>query len=183
MSTSASRRRPVLKSPARRSALDPEATYLVVRAMKATGVPVWAKMTPNAGNLIEVAKAAQEAGADALIVGNAILAMAIDVETCMPRVANVMGGITGAATKPIMLRMAYQCAKAVSIPVIGCGGIGSAEDVVEFMLAGCTAVQVGTANFRSPGIMPTIIDQLHAFCERRGIEHLRDLIGAMKPYE
>lgn len=88
-------------------------------------------MTPNAGNVVEVALAAQEAGADALVVSNAILAMAIDVETFRPRVANVMGGLTGAATRPIMLRIAYQCVQAVDIPVIGCGGIATAADALE----------------------------------------------------
>jgi dihydroorotate dehydrogenase (NAD+) catalytic subunit len=90
-----------------------------------------ASLTPNAGNVVEVALAAQEAGADALVVSNAILAMAIDVETFRPRVANVMGGLTGAATRPIMLRIAYQCVQAVDIPVIGCGGIATAADALE----------------------------------------------------
>lgn len=175
---------PNLKKDGKAFGMDPEATYQVVRAMKATaGVPVWAKMTPNAGNVVEVAKAAEEAGADALVVSNAILAMAIDVETFLPRVANVMGGITGAATKPIMLRIAHQCAQAVSIPVIGCGGITTGADAIEFLLAGCTAIQVGTANFQSPTAMPRVIDEIRAFCERKGIASVRDLIGAMRMHD
>ncbi|QGZ64742.1 dihydroorotate dehydrogenase [Paraburkholderia acidisoli] len=175
---------PNLKKNGKAFGMDPEATYQVVSAMKSsTRIPVWVKMTPNAGNMVEVALAAQAAGADALVCSNAILAMAIDVKTFKPRVANVMGGLTGAATKPILLRMAYQCAEAVEIPVIGCGGIGSAEDAIEFMLAGCTAVQVGTANFITPTAMPRVIDGMRAFCEERGIARVADLIGAMKRHE
>jgi len=175
---------PNLKKDGKAFGMDPEATFQVVRAMKeASGLPIWAKMTPNAGNVVEVALASQEAGAEALVVSNAILAMAIDVETFRPRVANVMGGLTGAATKPIMLRIAYQCVQAVSIPVIGCGGISTAADALEFILAGCTAVQVGTANFISPNAMPKVISDLTAFCERRGVSKITELIGAVRMYE
>ncbi|CAE6715617.1 MULTISPECIES: dihydroorotate dehydrogenase [Paraburkholderia] len=175
---------PNLKKDGRAFGMDPEATYQVVKAMKeACGLPVWAKMTPNAGNVVEVALAAEEAGADALVVSNAILAMAIDVETFRPRVANVMGGLTGAATRPIMLRIAYQCVQAVKIPVIGCGGIGTAADALEFLLAGCRAVQVGTANFVSPTAMPRLIHDLTAYCERHGVSKLSDLIGAVRMHE
>jgi dihydroorotate dehydrogenase subfamily 1 len=146
---------PNLKKDGRAFGMDPEATYQVVKAMKAaTSVLIWPKMTPNAGNVVEVACAAEKAGADALVVSNAILAMAIDVEPFRPRLANVMGGLTGSATRPIMLRIAYQIVQVVSIPVIGCGGIGSASDALEFPLAGCSAVQVSTANFVSPTTMP-----------------------------
>jgi dihydroorotate dehydrogenase (NAD+) catalytic subunit len=175
---------PNLKKNGKAFGMDPDATYQVVSAMKSsTSIPVWVKMTPNAGNMVEVALAAQAAGADALVCSNAILAMAIDVKTFKPRVANVMGGLTGAATRPILLRMAYQCAEAVEIPVIGCGGISTAEDAIEFMLAGCAAVQVGTANFVTPNAMPRVIDGLRAFCERRSIARIADLIGAMKRHD
>ncbi|WP_042885349.1 dihydroorotate dehydrogenase [Cupriavidus necator] len=175
---------PNLKKDGQAFGMDPDATFQVVRAMKAASdLPVWPKMTPNAGNVVEVALAAQAAGADALVVSNAILAMAIDVETRRPRVANLMGGLTGPATKPIMLRIAYQCAQAVSIPVIGCGGITTAEDAIEFLLAGATAVQVGTANFLSPQTMPNVIDGIEAYCERKGIARLRDLIGAVELFD
>lgn len=164
--------------------MDPVATHDVVQAMKsATHLQIWVKLSPNVGDIVTSAKAAERAGANALILANAMLAMAIDTETFRPRVANIMGGICGNATKPINLRMAYQCAKAVSIPIIGCGGISTVEDALEYLLAGCTAVQVGTANFVSPGTMPRIIDGLKAFCERRGIARVNDLVGAMKMHE
>ncbi|WP_250508109.1 dihydroorotate dehydrogenase [Caballeronia sp. GAFFF3] len=172
---------PNLKKNGKAFGMDAEATYQVVKAMKAsTDLPVWPKMTPNAGNVVEVALAAEEAGADALVVSNAILAMAIDVETFRPRVANVMGGLTGAATKPIMLRIAYQCVQAVKIPVIGCGGIATAADALEFLLAGCSAIQVGTANFVSPNAMPRMVDDLTDWCKRHGVSRLSDIIGAVK---
>lgn len=171
---------PNLEKDGRAFGMDPEATHRTVRAMKAaTAVPVWVKMTPNVGNIAEIACAAEEAGADALVVGNAVLAMAIDVTTFRPRVANLMGGLTGQATRPILLRMAYQCAQAVSIPIIGCGGIGTAHDAIEYLLAGATAIQVGTANFISPNAMIRMIDELAHFCEARGLARITDLIGAI----
>lgn len=164
--------------------MDSDATYQVVRAMKAaTPLPIWPKMTPNAANIVEIALAAQEAGADAIVVSNALLAMAVDVETFLPKVANVMGGITGPAMKPILLRMAHQCAQAVNIPVIGCGGIESADDAIEYLLAGASAVQVGTANFVSPNAMIQVINGITAFCERRNISHVAELTGAMRQHE
>ncbi|AHG65231.1 dihydroorotate dehydrogenase [Advenella mimigardefordensis] len=175
---------PNLKKNGQAFGMDAEATYQVVRAMKAaTQVPIWPKMTPNAANIVEIALAAQEAGADAIVVSNALLAMAIDVDTFLPKVANVMGGITGPAMKPILLRMAHQCAQAVDIPVIGCGGIESAEDAIEYLLAGASAVQVGTANFVSPNTMLQVINDIIAFCERRDISHVSELVGAMRHHE
>jgi dihydroorotate dehydrogenase (NAD+) catalytic subunit len=149
----------------------------------ATNLPVWAKLSPNVGNIAVMARAAENGGADAIVAANALLAMAIDIETFKPKVANLMGGITGDATKPIILRMAYQCAQAVKIPIIGCGGISTTEDALEYMLAGCSAVQVGTASFVSPNAMLKIIDGLEAFCERRGIARVEDVVGAMQMYE
>ncbi|MGU7768639.1 dihydroorotate dehydrogenase [Burkholderia sp. MR1-5-21] len=175
---------PNLKKDGEAFGMNPEATAQVVRAMReSSGLPVWAKMTPNAGNVREVAQAAEAAGAAALVVSNAILAMAIDVETFRPRVGNMMGGLTGRATKPILLRIAYQCAQAVSIPVIGCGGITDAADAIEYLLAGASAVQVGTANFLSPNAMIRIIDDLTHFCERRGIARVTELVGAMRQHD
>ena len=172
---------PNLKQDGLAFGMDNQATAQVVRAMKAaTHLPIWAKLTPNVTDIAETARAAEQAGADALVVANAMLAMAIDPDTFLPRVANVMGGITGPATKPIILRMAYQCARAVSIPVIGCGGIGTARDAVEYMLAGCAAVQVGTATFLEPDCMPRMIDDLESFCSARGIARVADLTGAMR---
>jgi dihydroorotate dehydrogenase (NAD+) catalytic subunit len=174
---------PNLEKDGKAFGMDPDATHRTIRAMKeATHLPIWCKLTPNVGSIAEIACAAEAGGADALVAGNAILAMAIDVDSFQPRVANLTGGLTGPATRPIMLRMAYQCAQAVSIPVIGCGGIGSANDAIEYLLAGATAVQVGTANFLSPNTMLTMIDDLASFCEKRGISRLSELIGAMRPH-
>jgi dihydroorotate dehydrogenase (NAD+) catalytic subunit len=161
--------------------MDVKATEQIFRAMKqATRLPIWAKLTPNAGDIAATARAAERGGADALTVANALLAMAIDPDTFLPRVANIMGGITGPATKPIILRMAYQCAKAVGIPIIGCGGISTARDVVEYMLAGATAVQIGTASILSASSMIRVIDELVEFCDQRGITRVTELIGAMR---
>jgi len=161
--------------------MDAHATQNVVRAMSAaTTLPIWAKLTPNVGDIGEIARAAEAGGAQALVVANALLGMAVDTTTFLPRVASVTGGLTGPATRPILLRMAYQCAQAVSIPVIGCGGISTAEDAIEYLLAGARAVQVGTASFITPHAMLNIIDGLEAFCENRGISRLQDIVGAMK---
>ena len=162
-------------------AMTPETTYQVVSAIRrATHHPFWAKLTPNASNIGAVAKAAEEAAADALVMGNTILAMSIDVRTRKPKLGNVLGGLSGPAIKPIALRMVHQCFRAVRIPIIGCGGIACADDVVEFMLAGASAVQVGTASFRDPGVMQKIIDGLHAYCVEMGVEHVRELTGQVK---
>ena len=162
-------------------AMTPETTHQVVRAMRrCTDHPLWAKLTPNASLIAAVAKAAEEAGADALVMGNTMLGMAIDVRTRKPKLGNVMGGLSGPAIKPIALRMVHQCYRSVRIPVIGCGGISSAEDAVEFMLAGASAVQIGTASFIDPGAMQKIIDGLHAYCQEMGIENIRDLTGQVK---
>ena len=155
-------------------------TEAVVRQLRAaTPLPLWVKLTPNTGDLPEVAQAAEAAGADALVVANTILAMAIDLQTFKPCLGNVMGGLSGPAVKPIVLRQVYQCARTVRIPVIGCGGISTTEDAVEYLLAGATAVQVGTATFVQPAGMTTIIDGLAKFCERREFDRISDLIGAV----
>jgi dihydroorotate dehydrogenase (NAD+) catalytic subunit len=159
-------------------------TALVVRALRAaTRLPLWAKLTPNTGDIAEVAAAAETEGADALVVANTILGMAIDLATFRPRLGNVMGGLSGPAIKPIVLRQVYQCARRVRVPVIGCGGISTPEDAAEYMLAGATAVQVGTATFLHPGAMIEIIDGLAAFCAGRGIRRVADLTGAMQREE
>jgi dihydroorotate dehydrogenase (NAD+) catalytic subunit len=155
-------------------------TETVVRQLRAaTPLPLWVKLTPNTGDLPEVARAAETAGADALVVANTILAMAIDLETFKPCLGNIMGGLSGPAVKPIVLRQVYQCFRAVKIPVIGCGGISTTEDAIEYMLAGAAAVQVGTATFVQPVAMITIIDGLTKFCERRDIAQVADLTGAV----
>jgi dihydroorotate dehydrogenase (NAD+) catalytic subunit len=155
-------------------------TEAVMRALRsATTLPLWAKLTPNTGDVAEVARAAQDAGADALVVANTILGMAIDLQTFKPRLGNVMGGLSGPAVKPIVLRMVYQCARAVRIPVIGSGGIATWGDGAEYMLAGATAIQVGTATFVNSHAMTDVIDGLDRFCETRGIARVSDLTGAL----
>jgi dihydroorotate dehydrogenase (NAD+) catalytic subunit len=162
-------------------AMRSKSTAAVVRELRrATPLPLWVKLTPNTGDVAAVACAAEENGADALVVANTVLAMSIDIETFRPRLGSIMGGYSGPAIKPIALRMVYQCAKAVEIPVIGCGGIATAGDAVEFMLAGATAVQVGTATFIKPNTMLDVVDGLSAFCARKGIARVSELTGAVK---
>jgi dihydroorotate dehydrogenase (NAD+) catalytic subunit len=161
-------------------AMRAESTENVTRQLRAaTRLPLWMKLTPNTGDMPAVARAAEAAGADAVVVANTILSMAIDLKTFKPCLGNIMGGLSGPAVKPIILRHVFQCAKAVKIPVIGCGGISTAEDAVEYLLAGASAVQVGTATFRQPAAMTTIIDRLEAFCLRREILRIIDLIGGV----
>jgi dihydroorotate dehydrogenase (NAD+) catalytic subunit len=161
-------------------AMSAASTEAVVRQLRAaTSLPLWVKLTPNTGDLPEVARAAERAGADALVVANTILAMAIDLQTFKPCLGNIMGGLSGPAIKPIVLRQVYQCARTVRIPVIGCGGISTPEDAIEYMLAGAAAVQVGTATFIQPAAMINIIDGMTKFCERREIPRVADLVGAV----
>lgn len=175
---------PNIEEDGRTFAMQATSTASVVRALRAaTSLPLWAKLTPNTGDIAEVAAAAEAEGADALVVANTILGMAIDLATFRPRLGNVMGGLSGPAIKPIVLRQVYQCARRVCVPVIGCGGIASAEDAVEYMLAGATAVQVGTATFLHPGAMIAIIDGLAAFCTARNIRRVTELTGAMQREE
>jgi dihydroorotate dehydrogenase (NAD+) catalytic subunit len=124
-------------------------------------------------------QAAEAAGADALVVANTILAMSIDLASFRPSLGNVMGGLSGPAIKPIVLRQVYQCSRRVRIPIIGCGGITTAEDAAEYMLAGATAIQVGTATFLNPAAMIDIIDGLAAFCAARSIQRVSALTGAL----
>lgn len=152
---------------------------VVDKIRRATSLPLWVKLSPNTGDIASVARAAENAGADALVVANTILAMSIDIETFYPRLGNIMGGLSGPSVKPIMVRMTYQCAKAVRIPIIGCGGISTAADAAEYMLAGASAVQVGTATFVRPMAMLSVIDGLKAFCERKGLSRVSDLTGAV----
>ena len=165
-------------------AAHPRATERAVRKLrKATKLPLWVKLTPNTGEVPAVARAAADAGADALVAANTILAMAIDIETFRPKLGGILGGLSGPAVKPIVLRMTYQCAKSVKIPIVGCGGICSAEDAVEYMLAGASAVQVGMATFVRPDSMLQIIDGLSAFCLRKGIKRVAELTGAIRDGE
>ena len=165
-------------------AMRPSSTEAVMRKMRAaTDLPLWAKLTPNTGETTEVAKAAEAAGADALVVCNTLLAMAIDIKTRRPKLGNLMGGLSGPAFKPIALRMAYQCAKSVSIPVIGCGGISTIEDAIEYLIAGAAAVQVGTATFIEPTIMARMIEDLKRYLSAQGLNSVRQLIGTVQDGE
>lgn len=161
-------------------AMRPSSTHMVLKQLRAsTSLPLWAKLTPNTGETIEVAEAASDAGADALVVSNTMLSMAVDVHSRKPKLGNLMGGLSGPALKPIALRMAYQCARAVKIPVIGCGGISNLDDVLEFLIAGASAVQVGTATFLNPTIMPSIISGLQAYLRDHQIGYVSELVGSI----
>lgn len=171
---------PNLRAEGRAFGMDHEATGAVIRAMKAaTSKPVWAKLTPNVCDIAQIARAAEKAGADALITGNALLGMAINAETMRPRLGNVIGGVTGSAVKPVLLRMVRQCVQVVDIPVIGCGGISNGEDAAEYMLAGATAVQMGTVNFINPSAMLEATVWLENYCRRQGLAAIKEAIGAL----
>jgi dihydroorotate dehydrogenase (NAD+) catalytic subunit len=161
-------------------AMRAESTEKVTRELRAaTKLPLWVKLTPNTGDMPEVARAAEAAGADAVVVANTILSMAIDLKTFRPCLGNIMGGLSGPAIKPIVLRQVFQCARAVRIPIIGCGGISTAADAIEYMLAGASAVQVGTATFLQPAAMINVIDGLEIFCVQREIGRVTDLVGGV----
>lgn len=172
---------PNLEDNGRSYAMDPHQTYRVIEQIrKSTSLPIFAKLTPNSNSIADVAVAAEHAGADALVIANTLLAMSIDVITRKPAVGNVMGGLSGPSIKPIIVRMVYQAYKRVNIPIIGCGGICNAEDVIEYMLAGASAIQVGTYNFVNPLGMIEIIRGVEEFASKHGIYRLKDLIGAVQ---
>jgi dihydroorotate dehydrogenase (NAD+) catalytic subunit len=152
----------------------------VVRSVRAaTRLPIIPKLTPNVTDISSIARAAEEAGADAVSLVNTFLAMAIDVETRRPRLSNIVGGLSGPAIRPIAVRMVYECRHAVRIPIIGMGGIQTAADVLEFMIAGASAVQVGTANFSDPMIWPKLVDGLRAYLERHNLTTIAELTGTI----
>ena len=160
-------------------ALNEEHTFKVVTLCRAaTSKPLWAKLSPNAGEITAVAEAAEKAGADALTVSNTMLGLKINVETRLSVIGNGYGGISGPGIKPIILRMVNECSKAVKIPIIGCGGIMKVDDVIEYMLAGATAVEVGYLSFRNPTGMIALIDGLEKWCESHGIRTVSELTGA-----
>ncbi len=159
----------------------PESAAAVTRAVKAvTTKPVFIKLSPNVTDIVAIAKACEEAGADGITLINTMLGMRIDIARRKPVIANKMGGFSGAAIFPIAVRMVYQVAHAVKIPVIGCGGVATAEDVVEMMMAGATGVQVGAENLRNPYACKEIIEELPYVMERLGIEKLTDIIGIIE---
>jgi dihydroorotate dehydrogenase (NAD+) catalytic subunit len=152
---------------------------VVTTAKRVARRPLIVKLSPNVTSIAQMAYVAQEAGADALSLINTFVAMAIDPETRKPRIANVTAGLSGPAIKPIAVRMVYDAAHAVKIPVIGMGGISTAADVVEFMLAGATAVQIGTASYWDPCATEKIVDELQAWCGEHEVAKLSDFIGGM----
>src|SRR6187455_717335 len=155
-------------------------THDVVSAVrKVTSHPIIPKLTPNVTDPASFARAAEEAGADAVSLVNTFLALAIDVETRRPKLSNIVGGLSGPAIRPIAVRMVYECRQAVKIPILGMGGIAEARDVLEFMIAGAAAVQVGTANFVDPFIWPKLLDGIAAYLTRHRVDRIGDLVGAI----
>jgi dihydroorotate dehydrogenase (NAD+) catalytic subunit len=158
----------------------PHGTFDVVSAVrKVTTLPVIPKLTPNVTDVASIAKMAEDAGADAVSLVNTFLGMAIDVETRRPKLSNIVGGLSGPAIRPIAVRMVYECRNRVKIPVIGMGGIATINDALEFIIAGATAVQVGTANFVDPFIWSKLHDGLQSYMERHRIGSVHDLIGTL----
>jgi dihydroorotate dehydrogenase (NAD+) catalytic subunit len=161
-------------------ALHEDHTFQVTKLIRsATDKPVWVKLSPNAGDVVAIGLAAEEGGADALVVSNTILGLKINIDTFRPAIGNKFGGISGPGIKPIIVRMVHQVSQRVKIPVIGCGGICKVEDVVEYMLAGATAVMLGYIIFRNPSSLVAMIDELGEWCEKRGFKRAADLTGAM----
>ena len=155
-------------------------TFDVVSAVrKVTRLPVIPKLTPNVTDVASFARAAEQAGADAVSLVNTFLAMVIDVETRRPKISNVVGGLSGPAIRPIAVRMVYECRQVVKIPIIGMGGIADAHDAIEFMIAGASAVQVGTANFVDPFIWSKLLDGIRDYMQRHRIARIADLVGTV----
>lgn len=153
------------------------AAELTRRVKEASSVPVYVKLSPNVTDIVEMAKAVEAAGADGLTMINTLLGMRIDLKTRKPVLANKTGGLSGPAIKPVAIRMIYQVSQAVNIPIIGMGGIMNAEDVIEFYLAGASAVMVGTANFVDPYVCPAIIRELPAWLDKLKVNHISELTG------
>lgn len=158
----------------------PSVEKVVSLCRKATSRPLIVKLTPNVTDITEIARAAEASGADAISLINTLLGMAIDAKRRRPVLARVVGGFSGPAVKPVALRMVWQCSKAVSVPILGMGGVTTGTDAVEFMLAGATAVAVGTANFMNPQATVDVIDGIIDYCEKQGVNDVNDLIGALE---
>ena len=160
---------------------DPDAAYKVVKAVRGnTGKPVMVKLTPNVTDITLIARSVEDAGADSISLINTITGMVIDIETRRPKLANITGGLSGPAIKPIALRMVWQVVQKVKIPVIGVGGIMTAEDALEFLIAGAIAVQIGTANLINPHATIDIIEGMEAFLIKRNISRITDIIGTLQ---
>ena len=173
---------PNVKSGGMAFGIKPQSVEEVAKIAKSalTKTPLMVKLSPNVESIATNAKAAENGGADAISLINTLTGMAIDIERRRPIIANNTGGVSGAGVKPIAVRMVYEVAQAVKIPVVGMGGITCAEDAIEFLMAGATAVQVGTANFTDPYAMPKIIDGLNAWCDSRGIANVSELTDTLQ---
>lgn len=158
----------------------PSVEKVVSLCREATSRPLIVKLTPNVTDITEIARAAEVSGADAISLINTLLGMAIDVKRRRPVLARVVGGFSGPAVKPVALRMVWQCSKAVSVPILGMGGVTTGTDAVEFMLAGATAIAVGTVNFMNPQATVDVIDGIIDYCEEQGVNDVNDLIGALE---
>ena len=158
----------------------PSVEKVVSLCREATSRPLIVKLTPNVTDITEIARAAEASGVDAISLINTLLGMAIDAKRRRPVLARVVGGFSGPAVKPVALRMVWQCSKAVSVPILGMGGVTTGTDAVEFMLAGATAVAVGTANFMNPQATVDVIDGIIDYCEKQGVNDVNDLIGALE---
>lgn len=169
---------PNLKGDGQVFGMDAELSFqLMKKARTMTDKPIIVKLTPNVTSIQDIARACEEGGADGLNVANTMLAMAIDIHTRKPKIGNVMGGMSGPAVKPIIVRMIYQVRQATRLPIIGCGGVMSGDDAVEMMLAGATAVQVGTASFVHPYAMLDILEGIKRYMASHGVGDVRELIG------
>jgi dihydroorotate dehydrogenase (NAD+) catalytic subunit len=161
--------------------VDPDSVFAVVEAVREkTTKHLIVKLSPNVTDVTVVARAAEAAGADSLSLINTITGMAVDIESRRPKIANITGGLSGPAIKPVALRMVWQVAQATKIPVIGIGGIMTADDALEFLIAGAAAVQIGTANFVKPHATTDIIDGIEMFLEKRNIARVSDIIGTLE---
>lgn len=161
--------------------VDPKAAFSVIRAVRdQTSKPVIAKLSPNVTDITEIARAVEEAGADCISLINTITAMAVDINTRRPKIANIIGGLSGPAIKPVAIRMVWQVARISKIPIIGIGGIMTAEDALEFLIAGASAIQVGTANFINPHATTEIINGIEAFLIERAISSVKDIVGTLE---
>ena len=161
--------------------VDPRAAFAVTRAVREqTTKAVVVKLSPNVTDITEIAAAVEDAGADSISLINTITAMAIDIDTRKPKIANIIGGLSGPAIKPVALRMVWQVAQKATIPIIGIGGIMTPEDALEFLIAGATAVQIGTANFVNPHTTIEIIEGIHAFLKERNISSVKDIVGTLE---
>lgn len=160
---------------------DPAQAAAVTRAVKdATTLPVIVKLSPNVTDIVSIAKAVEDAGADSISLINTLLGIAIDTRTRRPILGNITGGLSGPAVKPVALRMVWQVAKAVNIPVCGLGGIMTGEDAIEFMIAGADTVQVGTANLADPTAMERIVDEMEEWCDKNNVKDINEIVGTIK---